>query len=189
MDKNSDSVVKVAIAQPKTRSALGDRIQELRTTTQPITITHSNSVPSSPQRRVASTLPGRWLFPGSIPNNVARSASCTPGASSLSQRLIVSEHLVQDSPVFGSVSHSLMGGEVTRDIYKWQESNSQRQRRNSAPSIAQSDPPQLTASELMVPGMFRRSFIQARASSQGRTQPPPLTRNFIDFLVLYVFDL
>jgi solute carrier family 36 (proton-coupled amino acid transporter) len=107
--------------------------------------------------------------------------------------MIVSEHLVKedemDAPVeiFGSVSHALQGGAVTREIYKWQEDNvAVRPRRMSAPSIS-SVQPTTHASDLMEPGMFRRQFLQNRALALGRPEPPFLTRNFIDFLVLYGF--
>lgn len=44
-----------------------------------------------------------------------------------------------------------------------------------------------TVSNLNEPGMFRRNFLQTRARRLGNPEPPLLTRNFIDFLVLYGF--
>ena len=44
--------------------------------------------------------------------------------------------------------------------------------------------PQGTTS-LLEPGGFRRNFIQTRSRQQGRREPNFLTRNFLDFLVLY----
>ncbi|KAJ3082542.1 neutral amino acid transporter, partial [Quaeritorhiza haematococci] len=62
---------------------------------------------------------------------------------------IVSEHLVQPEELaeargasphsFGSVSHNLLGGEVTRDIYQWHEKREgtpSLRRRNSEPDLA-----------------------------------------------------
>ncbi|KAI8923811.1 transmembrane amino acid transporter protein-domain-containing protein [Entophlyctis helioformis] len=99
---------------------------------------------------------------------------------------------------FGSVSHSLLGGEVTRSIYKWKENReAPRQRRNSEPDLvlaAQTAAAELNggdsirrASELREPGMFRRHFVAAKARREGKHPPHFITRNFIDFLALYGF--
>ena len=115
--------------------------------------------------------------------------------------MIVSEHLVQSEdesqPVFGSVSHSLLGGllfnlgATTREIYKWKEerdNTNRRPRRNSEPDLIVPQSPSIPrASELREPGMFRRQFIMNRARSQGKPQPNFVTRNFIDFIVLFGF--
>jgi proton-coupled amino acid transporter len=106
--------------------------------------------------------------------------------------LIIGEHLVSpdaEQP-FGSFSHTLMGGAVTRDIYKWQESrqHKKRMRRKSDPDVSVATTSSLPrASDLREPGMFRRHFLTHQAQAQGKPQPPILTRNFIDFLVLYGF--
>ncbi|KAI8913262.1 transmembrane amino acid transporter protein-domain-containing protein [Gorgonomyces haynaldii] len=103
--------------------------------------------------------------------------------------LIISEHLVnqENNQDIGSVSHSLLGGAVTRDIYKWNEERQQnRPRRNSEPELA-IDPTAPHASDLREPGMFRRHFIANQAQMEGRPEPNFVTRNFLDFLVLFGF--
>ncbi|KAJ3148076.1 neutral amino acid transporter [Geranomyces variabilis] len=102
----------------------------------------------------------------------------------------------------GTVSHNLLGGEVTRDIYQWTErrENPAHRRRNSEPDIrdaahqhhhdgseggADGVP---RASELREPGVFRRHFVQTQAQRSGRALPSNVvTRNFLDFLALYGF--
>ena len=105
---------------------------------------------------------------------------------------VLSEHLVR-KPVnrgghsFGSTAHSLMGGAITRDIYKLQEDSergTKLNRSNSTPDLPSMARPQGTTS-LLEPGGFRRNFITTQSRQQGRKEPNFLTRNFIDFLVLY----
>lgn len=115
---------------------------------------------------------------------------------------LVSEHLVApedteavgESQLVGSVSHGLLGGEVTRDIYQWQErhgSSSTHRRRNSEPDIRSIigpiDEEIPRASDLREPGVFRRHFVHTQAQMQGKQPPNALTRNFMDFLALYGF--
>ncbi|KAJ3376660.1 neutral amino acid transporter, partial [Lobulomyces angularis] len=118
---------------------------------------------------------------------------------------VIKEHLVSEDsqggePVFGSVSHSLLGGAITRDIYLYSEKRSQPtvgiKRRNSAPDVSgqaleenatQEDDEPMTASVLRQPGGFRRHFLQNRAILDGQKPPNFLSANFIDFLVLYGF--
>ncbi|KAJ3210417.1 neutral amino acid transporter, partial [Clydaea vesicula] len=117
---------------------------------------------------------------------------------------LIKEHLVTENsdgdPVFGSVSHSLLGGAITRDIYLYSEKRSQPsiggKRRNSAPDISapisvenasNETEDVITASTLRQPGGFRRHFIQNRAQREGQKPPNFLSANFIDFLVLYGF--
>ena len=119
---------------------------------------------------------------------------------------LVSEHLVQAGPSLhehqndqggpsvGSVSHSLLGGEVTRDIYQWQEKlekATSHRRRNSEPSILSSELARegsfVRASDFNQPGMFRRHFIRSKAQREGKRPPNIITGNFIDFLALYGF--
>ncbi|KAJ3169352.1 neutral amino acid transporter [Geranomyces variabilis] len=104
----------------------------------------------------------------------------------------------------GTVSHNLLGGEVTRDIYQWTErrENPAHRRRNSEPDIRDAvhqhnydgsdgsgggdGVPR--ASELREPGVFRRHFVQTQAQRSGRALPSNVvTRNFLDFLALYGF--
>eukprot|EP00842_Homolaphlyctis_polyrhiza_P006311 jgi/Hompol1/6681/HPOL_005045-RA len=113
---------------------------------------------------------------------------------------IISEHLVQPgtddqnsvgvSSSVGSVSHKLLGGDVTRNVYKWKESRDQvRPRSNSVPDLAITVSPlgvqTPRASHLQEPGMFRRQFLENKARQDGRAPPNFITRNFIDFLALY----
>ncbi|KAJ3190391.1 neutral amino acid transporter [Gaertneriomyces sp. JEL0708] len=118
---------------------------------------------------------------------------------------LVAEHLVQPvegettgrSPhsFVGSVSHGLLGGEVTRDIYHWQEKQeaiSSHRRRNSEPDIRSvagdvdnMDEAPLRASDLREPGVFRRHFLLHQAAREGKALPNALTRSFLDFLALY----
>ncbi|KAJ3109775.1 neutral amino acid transporter [Phlyctochytrium planicorne] len=128
-----------------------------------------------------------------------RQNSPSPAVEEIGEReaaMIVSEHLVDPSDedsasppkVFGSVSHSLLGGAMTRDIYQWKEkrlSPAPRRRRNSESDLSSRRSPDLiTASDLQQPGMFRRQFISQRAERQGR-EANIITRNFIDFLLLF----
>ncbi|KAJ3022530.1 neutral amino acid transporter [Thoreauomyces humboldtii] len=117
---------------------------------------------------------------------------------------LVAEHLVAPEDAgdlistphgsfVGSVSHGLLGGEVTRDIYQWQEKreNPDHRRRNSEPDIrviqGPSDEGVPRASELREPGVFRRHFVQTQAQMLGRPVNNVVTRNFLDFLALYGF--
>lgn len=110
---------------------------------------------------------------------------------------IVAEHLVEAMPEqrsgasFGSASHALVGGAITRDIYKWKETRDQqpaRLRSNSQPEIfTVSSPTVPNATTLREPGGFRRHFISNKARRDGKKPPNFLTANFIDFLVLYGF--
>jgi proton-coupled amino acid transporter len=80
-------------------------------------------------------------------------------------------------------------GDTTRNIYKWKESREPgRNRHNSEPDLSvyqEPDPNVPSASELREPGMFRRFFLSRKAQQEGKSPPPFITRNFIDFLVLY----
>ncbi|KAI8916608.1 transmembrane amino acid transporter protein-domain-containing protein [Powellomyces hirtus] len=115
---------------------------------------------------------------------------------------LVAEHLVGpedgadvlSSPqgsFVGSVSHGLLGGETTRDIYQWTEKreNPAHRRRNSEPEIRVQveDDGVPRASELREPGVFRRHFVQTQAQASGREPSNAITRNFLDFLALYGF--
>ncbi|KAJ3327429.1 neutral amino acid transporter [Blyttiomyces sp. JEL0837] len=93
-----------------------------------------------------------------------------------------------------SVSHNLLGGSVTHEIYQWTEKRTtpqEHKRRNSEPDLLNAahrrTPELVRASDLREPGMFRRHFLTNKARAQGRPEPSLLTRNFIDFLALYGF--
>lgn len=94
--------------------------------------------------------------------------------------------------VYKEVNYQLTIGSVTREIYKWKEDRAGEQhlRRNSEPEmiIHEVTSPSIPhASDLREPGMFRRNFLVNRAVRSGKPRPSILTRNFIDFLVLYGF--
>ncbi|KAJ3213101.1 neutral amino acid transporter [Dinochytrium kinnereticum] len=145
--------------------------------------------------------PGRSLGSGFV----RHSSTPSPAVDAIGEReaaRIVSEHLVDPSDrdeesegsppkSFGSVSHNLLGGATTRDIYQWKEKRLQpdvRRRRNSESDLLSSrrTPDLITASDLQQPGMFRRHFLSNRAEQEGR-QANIITRNFIDFLLMYGF--
>jgi proton-coupled amino acid transporter len=104
-------------------------------------------------------------------------------------------HLDDDafSEKFGSYSHSLVGGSITRDIYKWKEDKEPLKRNHSDTDLSQfadsvsatGEPARVTASNLLAPGAFRRQFMINRAQRAGMPMPNIITRDFIDFLVLY----
>ncbi|KAJ1551318.1 neutral amino acid transporter, partial [Nowakowskiella sp. JEL0078] len=110
---------------------------------------------------------------------------------------IVSEHLISTESETGStVSHNLLGGDVTRSIYQWQEKRlNNQQRRSSFPNIRTGREEDVSSpfrfSDLQEPGAFRRHFIRSRlqnnVTSAHQQRAPFLTNNFIDFLLLYGF--
>lgn len=115
---------------------------------------------------------------------------------------VVGRHLVTDEDM-GNVSNDtneqfdslkLQGGDITRQLYKWQrdhETESLNRGRSksfdmprSSTSRADGEPPSIQ--DIKVPGGFRRSFISAKAQAQTEAAPPTfLTRNFIEFLSIY----
>ncbi len=98
-------------------------------------------------------------------------------------------------------SLKLLGGDITRPIYKWteeadQQSRMQRSKSFSAPR-PQPETEELDINNIKVPGGFRRNFIRRAArdpdeadngsgSSQNQGhQPRLLTSSFLEFLTLY----
>jgi solute carrier family 36 (proton-coupled amino acid transporter) len=88
-------------------------------------------------------------------------------------------------------SLQLQGGDVTRQVYRFAE---QSGRRGSGPKRSQSfshlpnrEGDLETVQDIIVPGGFRRNFIQRqRPQADGEEAPPTfLTRNFLHFLTLY----
>lgn len=113
--------------------------------------------------------------------NGVRSAPENPSSSA--------PNLIQDE---GESSLKLQGGDIHRDLYKINARAKLHKRAAtfSHPRDAESrlaDDEYLTASEQMVPGGFRRAFIQHKLQRKptyyGRTTP--VTRNFVEFLDLY----
>ena len=115
---------------------------------------------------------------------------------------VVGRHLVREEDVnqvstdnveqFDSLK--LQGGDITRQLYKWQrdhETESQSRGRSKSfdmprPSISGTDGDPINIQDIKVPGGFRRNFISAKAQAQAETSPPTfLTRNFIEFLSIY----
>ena len=90
-----------------------------------------------------------------------------------SEKEVLSNHLLEeryDSQPFGSISHSLLGGETTREIYHWKEKQNEalgsRKRSNSEPNLVLIDENEeslVYASELRKPGVFRRFFMASKA--------------------------
>jgi len=92
-------------------------------------------------------------------------------------------------------SLQLQGGDITRQVYRFAEQSSRRSSGHGR-SRSHSHPPPWredaevteTVQDIMVPGGFRRNFIQ-RAYTQPITgeelRPTFLTRNFLHFLTLY----
>lgn len=90
-------------------------------------------------------------------------------------------------------SLQLQGGDITRQVYRFAEQSGRRvsgslQRSYSFSHSNPREDGQETVQDIMVPGGFRRNFIQ-RAYSQPTTReelrPTFLTRNFLHFLTLY----
>ncbi|KAJ1921335.1 hypothetical protein H4219_000651 [Mycoemilia scoparia] len=93
---------------------------------------------------------------------------------------------------------TLPSGDVTHQLYKWQEQADEsmsvrglnRARSFSAiePSVIQSDSEwdiPFMHNQIVQPGGFRRHFMRERAWREGRPPPNMLTSNFVDFIGLY----
>ena len=92
-------------------------------------------------------------------------------------------------------SLQLQGGDITRQVYRYAEQSSRRSSGHGRSRSHSHPPPRRedaevgeTVQDIMVPGGFRRNFIQ-RAYTQPITgdelRPTFLTRNFLHFLTLY----
>lgn len=131
----------------------------------------------------------------------------------------IAGHLVQQteeqpsdtdtSQQFGSVSHSLLGGAITRDIYAWYENDKESSNlippassngstNGRAPlkkSRSEADLTMLRAAGdgdvesgsayLRQPGGFRRHFVHSKAERENKQVPNWITKNFVEFLGLY----
>lgn len=161
----------------------------------------SQSVPKYPlslSRSIPKSIPRRSSLKPATPTSLFLQAHRKSILESDSDHdADISEHLVrpgetQNAPgaSFGSMSHSLVGGAITRDIYKWHEDRETqtRPRRNSEPDmINATTPTDPTVADIREPGGFRRDFIRNRAKEAGKKPPNFVTGNFIDFLILYGF--
>ena len=88
-------------------------------------------------------------------------------------------------------SLQLQGGDITRQVYRFAEQSSRRGsigRSHSFSYPIRRDEGEETVQDIMVPGGFRRNFIQ-RSYTQPITgeelRPTFVTRNFLHFLTLY----
>ncbi|KAI9297867.1 hypothetical protein K502DRAFT_312334 [Neoconidiobolus thromboides FSU 785] len=109
---------------------------------------------------------------------------------------VASIHSLQDnepeSEIY-SASHTLQGGSITRDIYKFtekQETSTRMRRALSfhdifSPTNEDEENEDFQVGDILKPGGFRRHFVLKKAIDEGRDPPNFLTRSFIDFLALY----
>jgi len=88
-------------------------------------------------------------------------------------------------------SLQLQGGDITRQVYRYAEQSTRRgstvhQRSHSYSHPIRHDEGE-TAHDIMVPGGFRRNFIQRAYTQPAAGDGPPtfVTRNFLHFLTLY----
>jgi hypothetical protein len=114
-------------------------------------------------------------------------------------RKALDQHLVPHNPPsptqelvvgsVGSISHNLVGGAITRDIYKWKEDYDESLRNNRSRSVPDlyslNNDNEDSMAAISQPGGFRRHFMRARAEQEGREPPNFFTQNFLDFLALY----
>ena len=91
-------------------------------------------------------------------------------------------------------SLQLLGGDITRQVYRYAEQSAQRnsglQRSYSFSHLDRSDSREYqgTVQDIIVPGGFRRNFIHrthTQPASGSELSPTFLTRNFLHFLTLY----
>ncbi|KAK4685254.1 solute carrier family 36 (proton-coupled amino acid transporter), partial [Tremellales sp. Uapishka_1] len=83
--------------------------------------------------------------------------------------------------------YDALGGDVTHDLYKWQQTHQPTRPTRSASFSAVPTTHSLldpTLVHIKEPGGFRRNFVNARAQEQG-LEGPVMLRNVIDFLFLY----
>ena len=85
-----------------------------------------------------------------------------------------------------SVAHELVGGAITRDVYKWHEDVDRRRHRRakSFTGVSESHPDPVLAN-IKAPGGFRRAFMVAKAESDDEPRPNFIAQNFIDFIALF----
>lgn len=94
---------------------------------------------------------------------------------------LVSRHLRTDD----STAWTAEGGDITRDVYKLNQTSQPPLRRSRSWSLADLElglRRGSTASSLNVPGGFRRQFLLSHAPNN---QPSFVTRNFVEFLSIY----
>lgn len=136
----------------------------------------------------------KHLVSGFERNSRANSPPLPQGPSNLdaeSSKNLSGTNDVPFSEEFSSLQ--LQGGDITRQVYRFAEQQSRRgsgthQRSHSFSYPATREPEQETVQDIMVPGGFRRNFLQ-RAHTQPvygeEGRPTFVTRNFLHFLTLY----
>lgn len=146
--------------------------------------------------------------PSNIPESVV--GSVAPSVYSLNVEnpdpevvKVVGRHLVREEDVSdpgqpdvdGNFdSFKLQGGDITRQLYKWQREHENepvtrgRSKSFDIPRTPQTGPDgqPIDVQSIKVPGGFRRNFIAAKAQADSDAELPRfLTRNFIEFLSIY----
>jgi solute carrier family 36 (proton-coupled amino acid transporter) len=124
----------------------------------------------------------------------ANSPPLPPGPSNLDAEASKKVSGGEDVPFSEEFSSlQLQGGDITRQVYRFAEQQSRRgsgtpQRSQSFSFPARRELEQETVQGIMVPGGFRRNFLQ-RAHTQPalgeEVYPTFVTRNFLHFLTLY----
>ncbi|KAI0243560.1 hypothetical protein L0F63_004989, partial [Massospora cicadina] len=140
------------------------------------------NAPSLPERDIDSTTQSDFgePFPPTIPLSTDEAAK------------VVRKHLLFAKPAGAmQLGVGASRGAITREIYRWQfahENSVKLKRSNSFPGLVELSRDDASESynahEILLPGGFRRHFVQRKAYAEGRT-PNLITRNFIDFLALY----
>ncbi|EMD34028.1 hypothetical protein CERSUDRAFT_141455 [Gelatoporia subvermispora B] len=138
------------------------------------------------RQRNGATTPTPAATPVGQRNSPGGSDSPVSEAGGISKRSSTSHLRMQreDTDPF-AVPYGAPGADVTHNIYKW-HADRVRQSRPRAASFAGStvSTPHSVVAHLREPGGFRRHFLFRRAHAAG-TEPPPVSRNFIEFLYLF----
>ncbi|ODV98252.1 hypothetical protein PACTADRAFT_48046 [Pachysolen tannophilus NRRL Y-2460] len=152
---------------------------------------NSNNINNS----INNNINGHQMFDNSSTFESDRSSSLSFGIDGKDPTLIkaVNKHLPNSKEPL-----SLQGGDVARDLYKFDENNNavgQSGKMKRSKSISSTDINNLRkysqASSINVPGGFRREFIVRQTNAQNiknghqLTHPTFLTKNFIEFLSVY----
>jgi solute carrier family 36 (proton-coupled amino acid transporter) len=152
---------------------------------------YENGLINLPEQQVARVVKEHLLF----------------GSPKLSGRASPSLHSVYDSDAASNAGHSsvyddldaadyqaavhqLPGGSIVDGIYKWaanvDSQHADRRKRSKSFSLPPGrDIDDSTATDLRVPGGFRRHYVISKAVEQGKAPPNYITKNFFDFLCLY----
>ncbi|CUM64768.1 uncharacterized protein PRCAT00002379001 [Priceomyces carsonii] len=98
----------------------------------------------------------------------------------------VGKHLVNHDEAL-----KLQGGDITRSLYHQMENSSatppdrRRTRSSSFSTYLSNTRRESTASDINVPGGFRREFLINKSLQQNKNPPNFLTQNFMEFLSIY----